>query len=451
MPHDALKAARRRFSATTVILFAAFLASCGLFEPPGVPADSGLVLSGGRVYVLGGSAASGDPLAAVRSAPVLPGGALGAWRDETPLPAPRAGAAWIELGGMVYGFGGRDAAGPVGETLFAPVNADGSLGFVDMDGKGFWQIATGLPSSERRAVAIERSGRVFLVGDGVPAAELRNAAILSDRSVGPWSSGAASAPDAPRDPDSRPSVTLLEGAWYLHDAEDDTPLYFEASALEALPAPSVRPPAGPARSGETIGATALPGTTLRYEAGSLLSPPDDPTALSPAFPADGLPMDFDTDGSRLLKVRAFAPGLAASPTAVREWRKWSATFPTYSDLALDGAMHAHALAVDDSEGSTATVDRWFRLSASVPSSIRLEWLDASDDPSPYTASIFLSVVHADLQTPVPDLTGAPVFRLGADGGRSVEFTLPSGIFYVRAESADGSAGGTFGLAAARLP
>ena len=63
----------------------------------------------------------------------------------------------------------------------------------------------------------------------------------------------------------------------------------------------------------------------------------------------------------------------------------------------------------------------------------------------------VSVVHADLQTPVPDLTGAPVFRLGADGGRSVEFTLPSGIFYVRAESADGSAGGTFGLAAARLP
>jgi hypothetical protein len=70
--------------------------------------DHGMAVVGGRLFVLGGSEAGVGPSNAVRSAPIQEDGALGPWRDEAPLPAPRTEHSLVAHGQDLWVFGGSE-------------------------------------------------------------------------------------------------------------------------------------------------------------------------------------------------------------------------------------------------------------------------------------------------------------------------------------------------------
>ena len=94
---------------------------------------------GNRIYVTGGLERSAGVSARVFSAEILPDGQLGAWREETALPAAlfghrsfaRDGRLFV-LGGFnapaLYGAGGLPPSGLSSAVYAAAVNADGTLG-----------------------------------------------------------------------------------------------------------------------------------------------------------------------------------------------------------------------------------------------------------------------------------------------------------------------------------
>ena len=95
--------------------------SLGVFSP-----------AGGRLYVVGGAGAftSSGAIATVESIDwtTLDGGAAGAWRAESPLPAPRAEAGTVGIGPGALVTGGFDGSQQVTKTIYrATLDASGAV------------------------------------------------------------------------------------------------------------------------------------------------------------------------------------------------------------------------------------------------------------------------------------------------------------------------------------
>jgi hypothetical protein len=113
--------------------------------PASMSAGCALVIAD-RLYTVGGLGASSS---AVRFAPVLSDGSLGAWTDTTPLVNQRFLHRCVFARGFLFALGGLDDVGaPLASVEAAPVQPNGVV--------GNWQAVTPLPAPRSAHVAVAR-------------------------------------------------------------------------------------------------------------------------------------------------------------------------------------------------------------------------------------------------------------------------------------------------------
>jgi hypothetical protein len=144
------------------------------------------VLEGDTIYVIGGLGDTGKSVANVERAKLGSDGAIAAWDELAPLPAPRSHHVLVSDGGYLYAAGGLngDPAGAYTEhqdVLRAAIQPDGTL--------GAWEMIAKLPKQLDTASGVVHDGFFYLVG-GVEVASyvdhVRRARLLEDHTLGPW-------------------------------------------------------------------------------------------------------------------------------------------------------------------------------------------------------------------------------------------------------------------------
>ncbi len=116
------------------------------------------VTANGYIYYIGGYDGS-THRTDVSYAKINADGSLGIWQTGTSLSAGRAYASSVYLNGYVYVIGGYNGTVYLGSTLYAKINADGTV--------GSWSTATGvLPSSAliARTSVVAANGYIYLMG-----------------------------------------------------------------------------------------------------------------------------------------------------------------------------------------------------------------------------------------------------------------------------------------------
>jgi len=120
--------------------------------------------AGSAMYVVGGIDRSGVAQASVLGANVSPDSVTARFVFLEPLPAPRAGAIAAVHRGRIYVIGGSDASGTPQRTVF--------LGRIGLDGHiDGWYTAPSLPSARAYGGGLARDGWVVALGgvaDSVP-------------------------------------------------------------------------------------------------------------------------------------------------------------------------------------------------------------------------------------------------------------------------------------------
>ncbi|MBL8952104.1 MAG: hypothetical protein JNK82_15075 [Myxococcaceae bacterium] len=166
---------------------------------PSARSQVAAAVAGGRLFVIGGTAEAGAPLAEVLSAP-LEGGE---WAQEPALAAPRTAAQAIAAGGRVYLLGGEAATGLSAEVLVAELNGEGRL--------GPWRSAGQLPAPRARAGAALFDGHVYLAGGSCSGAcPPVVAPVLSDGGLGAFTALPAFTPER-----ESPAVVVAGGALHV--------------------------------------------------------------------------------------------------------------------------------------------------------------------------------------------------------------------------------------------
>ena len=131
----------------------------------------------GYLYALGGEqgqCGNCPTINAVDYAPILPGGALGAWSTTSSFSGARAYAGAAAWAGHLYLVGGTSDPADV---QVAPINADGSL--------GAFTETTPMQQQRLQATAVAYAGNLYAVGGGSDAT-VELAPIRADGTVGPW-------------------------------------------------------------------------------------------------------------------------------------------------------------------------------------------------------------------------------------------------------------------------
>src|SRR5262249_24468082 len=119
---------------------------------------SAAVSDGRRLYLLGGYV--GVPTGTTQVADIQPNGGLSGWRFTTPLTGPREGSAAAIFGGRVYVAGGYTGNIPALNTVVsAPILPNGDL--------GNWRDEAAMLADRYHPVAFVGSSRLF-VGAGTP-------------------------------------------------------------------------------------------------------------------------------------------------------------------------------------------------------------------------------------------------------------------------------------------
>jgi hypothetical protein len=110
------------------------------------------------IYVVGGQHPTVDASTQVLRAPIMPGGALGAWQPQTVLPAARRGHGVAIDNTTLYVIGGEEADGfMLRNTVFgAPIGNDGKV--------GAWSMLATLPMPDYVFGTASLDGAVFLTG-----------------------------------------------------------------------------------------------------------------------------------------------------------------------------------------------------------------------------------------------------------------------------------------------
>lgn len=166
----------------------------------------------GRIYVVGGNTGMGS-LNSVLVADVNADGTLGAWTATTPLPTPMLTSMGVAVfSNRLYVVGGTGLSSqPMASVFFAPIQSDGTL--------GSWTTSTALPSARTSVSAVAWDGYLYALGGynytlGGTLTEVLVAPIAADGSVGQWS-GVASLP-APR---AMHAAVAVHGAVYVMGGE----------------------------------------------------------------------------------------------------------------------------------------------------------------------------------------------------------------------------------------
>jgi hypothetical protein len=196
----------------------------------------------GSIYVIGGdtSASGGAPTAAVRRSAVS-NGQLGAWGACPPLPSARQGMAAAVVGGWLVACGGSDGVTAQTATWLAPVLPGGAL--------GAWQQGPPMPQavSYPPSFAVTASGLVLFAPGAAPA--VLTLTVTAD-GAGQWQSQALDAAGLPGLVGGSPCAAFPSspGQWRVTGI---SPVYGEyyTGVLSSVPAVSVPLPAAGLASG----------------------------------------------------------------------------------------------------------------------------------------------------------------------------------------------------------
>ena len=143
---------------------------------PGILVKSQAIVTKNRVYLLGGSNGNGV-VSTVYTAPINADGTLGTWTTGTSIPVGLQNSSPVCTINRVYLLGGY-SAGSISTIYTAPINADGTL--------GAWSTASNLPTALTNSTPIVTKNRVYLLGGDGPRATVYTAAINADGTLGSW-------------------------------------------------------------------------------------------------------------------------------------------------------------------------------------------------------------------------------------------------------------------------
>jgi len=118
----------------------------------------GSVAYRGYLYVVGGYSGGTTPTrySDVQFAAINADGTLGDWNTTTSLPAARQSHTLEVYNGYMYVLGGKDDAGNVASTLYAKIDADGTL--------GEWLNGTALPQTRSALSSFVSNGHIYILG-----------------------------------------------------------------------------------------------------------------------------------------------------------------------------------------------------------------------------------------------------------------------------------------------
>lgn len=153
---------------------------------PDAVSNAQVIVTSSRVYLLGGFTNIGGS-STVYTAIILADGTLGTWSTTTSLPATVYDSQAIVIKNRVYLLGGFVNGTHSSAVYTASVNPDGTI--------GTWTIAPSLPVTVTNTQAIVTSSRVYLLGgiiDGQTQrsnSDVLSSAILPDGTLGTWQIG----------------------------------------------------------------------------------------------------------------------------------------------------------------------------------------------------------------------------------------------------------------------
>ncbi len=189
---------------------------------------AGLAIAGQRIYMMGGIATPSSLTNQVVSAPLLPSGQVGVWREETRFLAPvRYHLGAFAHGDFVYLLAGFDGHGVFGDVQRARIGPNGVL--------GAWEQTTALPSPRSHHAVAMQGDSVYVVGGwgmSGPFKEVLRSTLAADGTLGAWVK-VADLPTARR----THSATFVDDALYVLNGEDGDGSHLGNAVTEVLRAP----------------------------------------------------------------------------------------------------------------------------------------------------------------------------------------------------------------------
>jgi N-acetylneuraminic acid mutarotase len=136
----------------------------------------------GYIYELGGDGNSGT-VTNVSYAPLNPNGTIGTWTATTPLTDAVYGAMSVAYNGYIYEMGGFDHTGDIGNTYYAPLNPNGTI--------GTWTATTAIPNASFEGSTVESNGYIYVLGGEDNGGTLNTtyfAPLNPNGTIGTWTS-----------------------------------------------------------------------------------------------------------------------------------------------------------------------------------------------------------------------------------------------------------------------
>ena len=137
----------------------------------------------GYLYVMGGASGASTYDNDVQYAPINSDGTVGTWTATTSFTTARAELAAVAYNGYLYIMGGTNGTSPLGDTQYAPINSDGTVGTWATNTTNFTNARTGLG-------AVAYNGYLYIMGGSSGGAgyysDVQYAPINANGTVGTW-------------------------------------------------------------------------------------------------------------------------------------------------------------------------------------------------------------------------------------------------------------------------
>jgi len=147
-------------------------------------ANSSVLITKKRVYLLGGFNNTNSPVNSVYTATIDLNGSLGEWNTAGSLPGTLGSSSVLLTSTRVYLLGGQNTSSTVTSTVYvALLNTDGTI--------GTWTTGTPLPSNLRSSSIVVLDDKVYLLGGyNTSAVSTTYSAVIGlDGVLGNWSAG----------------------------------------------------------------------------------------------------------------------------------------------------------------------------------------------------------------------------------------------------------------------
>ena len=140
---------------------------------------SSIVEYNGFLYIVGG--ASSRYLDDVQYAPLNSDGTVGTWNSTTSISGPRSTHSIVAYNGHLYIIGGWRASAYYRDAQYAPINADGTV--------GTWNSTTSLSADRMFHTSVVHNGYLYVIGGGISGetfSDILYAPINADGTIGTW-------------------------------------------------------------------------------------------------------------------------------------------------------------------------------------------------------------------------------------------------------------------------